>query len=151
MKNLILEIEKGVVERNVAQTTAYTGAKSEGGGGDGVYDRVATIEGDGGMVERFVRDACCTVAERLKEFVTTVNYAGESIRLSLEMSDAYDESMLPAARNGFESYLTACAIARWMRLAYPAKAPEWETEASWQLTELERNLYHRRKPRRRGR
>lgn len=150
MKKVVLELEKALIEQDVARTTAYTGAKNSCDGDSGsVYDRVATVNEDGELIARFVRDACFTVVEHLKEFVTGVNYSGDMIRLSLELSDSYDESMLTAARNSFASFLSATAIARWMRLAYPEKAAEWETEATWQLGELRRNVYHRRRPRRR--
>lgn len=67
MKKLILELEKSEVESDVAQATAYTGAKSASGAGAAeIFGRVATVDGDSCVVERFVRDACAVVAERLK-------------------------------------------------------------------------------------
>lgn len=151
MKKLILELEKSEVESDVAQATAYTGVKSASGAEAAeIFGRVATVDGDSCVVERFVRDACAVVAERLKEFVVSVNYAGSVVRLELSLSDAYDESMLPAARSSFRSFLAASATDRWMRLAYAEKAAEWEQEAVRQLAALERNLYHRRRPRRRS-
>lgn len=146
MKTLELTIRKTDLEDDVAQATSYTGAKDGSDPAGGVYDRVATIDGDSTLLGRFIEEACSTVAERLKDFVTGVEPADDAITLRIATSEAYDTSMIPAALRAFRAYVAATVTARWMRLAYPAKAPEWDAEADRALASLERNLYHRKKP-----
>lgn len=150
MKKIEFIVEKTTIEREIGESTAYAGAKSPARDEGDTFDRVATVDDDSGVLARYIAEACCAAAERLKQFVTGIDFLGDRIRLTLEVSGSYDDSMMSAAENAFGSYLSAYALSRWMRLALPEKAGEWEAEAMRLMSELERNLYHRRRPLRRG-
>ena len=147
MKKLEFDIEKSSIEEMIGEATAYAGAKSVSGEG-ATYERVATAEGDRRILERYLSDACAAAVERLRPFVVGVNFSGERVRMTLEVSGSYEDSMQPAAESAFRSYLAAWATGRWMRLTMPEKWEEWRSETDRLLNELERNLYHRRRPRR---
>jgi len=150
MIRLEFNVPKSRLEDAVAQNTAYTGAKaSMGADSDGCYQRVATVDEDGALLERFVGEAFMAAVERLKGFVAEASLADGAAHLVMEMSESYDTGMRGAAEAAFEAYLAAAATARWMRIAMPEKAAEWDAEKDRLLDELVRNLYHRRRPRRR--
>lgn len=151
MKTIILEVARSDIEGNVAQTTAYLGLKSPAEEERGtLLDRVATVEGDADMLSGFIAEGYATAVERLKGFVTDAVFSEEKVRLTLEVSGAYDDSVTPVMTTGFRSFLVASVMARWLRLSYPEKAEEWEKEAERHLSTMERNLYHRRRPSRKG-
>ncbi len=150
MKTIMLEVARSDIEEKVAQTTAYLGLKSPGEGERGeLLDRVATVDGDAAMLSGFIAEGYATAVERLKGFVADAVFSEDKMRLMLEVSGAYDDSVTPTLTTGFRSFLVATVMARWLRLSFPDKAEEWEKEAELRLSSVERNLYHRRRPTRR--
>lgn len=150
MKTIILEVARSDIEGKVAQTTAYLGWKSPGEEGRGeLLDRVATVDGDADMLSGFIAEGYASAVERLKGFVADAAFSEDNVRLMLEVSGAYDDSVTPTLATGFRSFLVATVMAGWLRLSFPDKAEEWEKEAQRLLFTMERNLYHRRRPTRR--
>lgn len=151
MKTIILEVARSDIEGKVAQTTAYLGWKSPGEEGRGeLLDRVATVDGDAAMLSGFIAEGYASAVERLKGFVADAAFSEDNVRLMLEVSGAYDDSVTPTLATGFRLFLVATVMARWLRLSFPDKAEEWEKEAQRLLFTMERNLYHRRRPCRRA-
>lgn len=151
MKTIILEVARSDIEGKVAQTTAYLGWKSPGEEGRGeLLDRVATVDGDAAMLSGFIAEGYASAVERLKGFVADAAFSEDNVRLMLEVSGAYDDSVTPTLATGFRSFLVATVMAGWLRLSFPDKAEEWEKEAQRLLFTMERNLYHRRRPCRRA-
>ena len=149
MKNIVLEVARSEIERQVADSTAYLGLKSPSSEERGeLVERVATIADDVRLVDGFVTDAYALLLERLKEFVAGSEVGEGEIRVILEVSEAYDEAMTPTIKKCFRGYVVSFVMARWLRLVYPDKASEWEAEAALHLSTMERNLYHRTKPKR---
>ncbi|MDE6142681.1 MAG: hypothetical protein K2F94_01240 [Muribaculaceae bacterium] len=147
MKNIVLEVARSDVEEMVAQSTAYLGFKSPGQADRGEWiDRVSMVDEDRTLLERFVSESFAMAVERLKEFVVDADCSGSRLRLTLEVSVAYDGSVTVAVSESFRSYLAASALGRWLRMSYPEKGAEFDAEAIAHLSTMERNLYHRRKP-----
>ena len=149
MKTIDLTIPRTSVESAVAEATAYTGAKAtDRDGQEAVFERVATADRDRNMIRRLVNEGFLEATERFRQFVTSSDFSGETLKVTMEVSDSYDTATTERARSTLESFLSAHATARWLRFAFPAKAEEWEKEAAERLSELEANLFHRPRPRR---
>lgn len=150
MKTIILTATKAEIMKKVGQTTAYAGVKEPSAGEDGrFYDRLATIEEDSPLLGRFLTAAFSEVLEQLKDFTVGSAVGDVTLELRLEVSEAYDDSLTPAVEESFRSFLAASVLRRWLQLAWPVRAAEWEQEAAGHLQSMARNLYHRSRPNRR--
>lgn len=153
MKNIALEVARSDIERKVEEATGYLGVKApvQGAGSarEDLVDRVSVIGSDRALLGSYIADTFTVIVERLKDFVSECEDGSEKITLTLEVSGSYDDSATAAVTRGIESALTAGVVARWLRMAYPDKAAEWEDESRKCLAAVERHLYHRIRPRRR--
>lgn len=149
MKTIILEIPVSEIEDRVSLATSYTGARRETDGSLGSeYLRIATVSEDSLLLSRFMADAVSNAADTLKDFLTETLFDGRMVRLSVEVSEGAGDGLAVALKDTFVQYLSAAATGRWMRLACPQFAEEWEEEAAKRLLEISRALCHRRAPRR---
>lgn len=149
MKTIVLEVARSDVEEKVAQSTVYLGLKTPVTDGRGdLIDRVATVDNDSFLLSGFIAEAYAEAVERLKGFVKDAELSDGGVRLVLEVSGAYDDAVTPTVATGFCSFLVAYVMSRWLRLSFPGKETEWDQEAEHRLTAMERNLYHRRRPKR---
>ncbi|MBD5358116.1 MAG: hypothetical protein HDR88_14155 [Bacteroides sp.] len=146
MKTIKIDIKRCDIDEELSKITAYTGAKSISGGGNEDFDRVATVEEDSAMLNRYWHNAAGILTEHLKEFVVSANTIGGEMVFTLEVSGAYDESLTPSVKEGMFAFVAASMAKNWFLLTYPEKAPEWEAETSRLLRETAIKLYHRRKP-----
>ena len=144
MKTITLTLSKRDIFNEIGKSTAYTGAKSDSDANNLLYDRVATVEEDCQLLERYCDVACSEFLEEIKEFVTEVDFSGESINLTLETSGFYDDSLTPSLQTDLFAYLVASISMRWFRITLP------EREAARMLEKALSKLYHRRKPERKS-
>lgn len=150
MKNIVIEVNRSDIEGRVAMYTSYAGAGAEDGESGGMhYAKLATVSEDSTLLSRFLGDACSRAVERLKAFITDTLYDGEKVRVCVELSSSFDDGVLATVRESFSQYLALFVTSRWMRLAGFAQAAEWDSEGARRLEEMERHMYHRRRPVRR--
>ena len=143
MKEIKIEIPKQAIMTEVALASSYAGAKSRE---TADFDTVATVKEDEAFLQRFWNDTCGEIASVLQEFVAVALFSGESLKLELELSGAYDEALTPSVEADIFSALSAGVTARWFRFTLPEKAPEWETRSRDLLERAHRKLCYRRKP-----
>lgn len=148
MKNIEFSYSRESLETAIGDATAYSGLKKEDDDNGATFRRVATVAEDGRLLGGFLSQACGTAADRLRGFVGDTSYDGRELRVSLEVSGSFRDEMKGRVESGFRDFVVAYATARWMRLAWSEKAPEWEREAERHLLEVERALCHRPAPKR---
>lgn len=148
MKIININIPRSEIDGELSEITAYAGAKSPSSDLDKDYDRIATVDEDAAMLNRYWHNAGNTLADRLKDFITGFHIDDDTIALTLEVSGAYDESLTPSAEGDLRSFVAAAMARAWFALTLPDRAAEWETECSRLLRDASRKLYHRRRPRR---
>lgn len=150
MKTITLTLRKRDIFNEIGKSTAYTGAKSDSDANNLLYDRVAIVEEDTQLLDRYCDIACSELLEEIKEFVTQVDFSGENIDLTLETSGFYDDSLTPSLQTDLFAYLVASISMRWFRITLPGRAAEQQTEAARMMEKALSKLYHRRKPTRRS-
>lgn len=154
MIDLFLHIRKSEVYTEVAKTTGYIGAKMQqegGSGNEGAYERISTTDENAEMLERFWVEACSSVTERFKPFLTSVSTnteegKEEAYGVQLEISSAFDASLAGSVETDLFSYFVASIVAKWNRLANKKEAAEYAGEADALMDGMLRKLYWRRKP-----
>lgn len=146
MKILNISIKKAEILEEVALAAAYSGAKTEAA--EGFFDRVATIEDDSGILSRFWTLICGRVADKLKNFITASEISGDSLSLTLELSGAYDDTLSPSVKSDLFSAMASGVTAKWFRITFPARAPEWEDQSAELLERALSKLCHRLPPQR---
>ena len=141
----IILLKTDVMDR-VAETTAYTGNKTETSDKAAFFERVATVTGDASILDRYWQDSCAALADSLRSFVREATFGKETFTMTLEVSNSYDLTLTPAAESGVLAIIAASITSRWFRITMPQRAEEWLKEARFQFSALLANLYHRKKP-----
>ena len=144
MKIFKINIAKVNILHNVALTTAYAAVKSVAS--REAFDKMATIDEDMEILNGFFSEVCSEIADNLKEFISAVAISGDKFELSLEVSGAFDESLIPSIESDAYAAVVAGITARWFRYSYPERAAEWDVENKQLLRRLLSKLCHRRKP-----
>lgn len=147
MAELTIEISKGAVYEEVAQTTSYTGAKMEGGD-DKIYDRIFTTEADRSQLERFWNESCVDVCEALKEFVREERNGKDSFSIFLGLSTSFDRALEPAMKKELFSFFVMNIVGKWYVFTNKKEAEGFLQSAVELLDGVKRKAYYRRRPRR---
>lgn len=148
MKTIDINIARSDIDNELSKITAYTGAKSFPECSQEELDRVATVDEDAALLDRFWLNAAGILAEHLKDFISAASTAEGNISFTLEVSGAYDDSLTPSLIEGATAFVAASMVRSWFAITFPGKTTEWEAECMRLLREISRKLYHRRKPER---
>lgn len=145
MKYIRFVINKRDIFDEVSQFTAYTGGKSSQADAD-FYNRVATIAEDSPLLDRYWRDACAMILERLRDFVTDSEIKNDSLFIELGVGNSFDEGDAAVIEDSLCSALSSSVTAAWFRITCPERKQEWEEETSKSTERLLSKLCHRKAP-----
>ncbi|MCH5228548.1 MAG: hypothetical protein J1F12_00955 [Muribaculaceae bacterium] len=144
MKTVNIDISKKDILEVVAINTAYTGAKNPGD--SSIFERVATISEDDEMLSRHWPVVFGSLSDKLRNFIVDSQYGADSFSISLELSGAFDEAMLPGVKNDLFSYVAAAMTSHWFLFSFPEKWEEWEKRGRELLDSAVAKLCVRRRP-----
>ena len=155
MKNVDIEIRKMEVYNEVAKTTGYTGAKMDGDAN--AYNRIFTTDADREMLERFWVECCNDATTEFKPFLLSVSgqEVGSGVKLyknytvKLELSESFDEALVPAMTTALFSYFVNAIASKWYEITNKAESDKYAANALGQMTGVKEKLYYRKKPKRR--
>ncbi|MDE6654214.1 MAG: hypothetical protein K2K37_07510 [Muribaculaceae bacterium] len=142
-----ITVELTSVFDRVARTTGYAGAKLLGSDAD-AYDRISTTEADEGMLRTLWRESRDRVCHALRHLIDSEGLEGDTYRMDLNLSEAFDVALIPSVAGSLEAYFVNAVIAGWMNLADKAKAAEYTAAASQMLSDLQQKVLCKRPPRR---
>lgn len=146
MKIIHISFNKTKIFENVSLASAYTGAKAETQ--QNIFDRVATISEDNELLEGFFIEMTGIVTDRLKEFVISTEKSDAEFNMTLEVSNAYDDSLSASIKEDLFAAVVKGVIARWFRVTFPEKTGEWWNDSETLLSRAFAKLCMRRKPKR---
>lgn len=155
MKEVEIVIKKMEVYNEVAKTTGYTGARMDGD--DNAYDRIFTTDADREMLERFWVESCNDATTEFKPFLLSVSVqeVGSGVSLDrnyearLELSESFDEALVPAMTTALFSYFVNAIASKWYEITNKAESDKYAASALGQMTGVREKLYFRKKPKRR--
>ena len=141
MRKVVITINKSDILDTVALNSAYISTDKEYSG-----ERVETIETDNSILTRFWSEMCGNVTEKLRNFIFTGTVNLESMKLELELSNAYDESLTPSVVNDLSAAMVAGVTAQWFQFRFHDRYEEWDNRSSQLLDRAFSKLCHRKKP-----
>lgn len=151
MKTVKIILDRPEILAEVKQNSAYAAARCPSESEEETirrFPRVAAADTDIPLLARYWEEAASAMTDRLKDYLRDASLKNGQLILELEVSGAFDESLLPGLQSSLGSYMAAGMTGRWFRITFPDRAEEYDQEASRLLTDAERRLCHRRAPRR---
>lgn len=144
MKEITLKIDKKKVYEEVAQTTAYTGAKMEGD--DNAYDRIFTTDHDKSQLERFWNESCVDVCAKLKKNLQSETNTSDGFTLGLSLSSSYDDALTASMEKELFSFFVMNIVAKWYTFTNKKEAGEYAVSAVSMLEGVHRKACFKKRP-----
>ena len=144
MKKISFSIAKSTILENVALNSAYAGAKADDN--TVVFDKVATIREDDTLLSNFFMEMCALLIDKLKAFIASSSLEDSRLDVTLELSNAFDESLSSSIIKDLSAAVSIGVTAHWFRYTLPARAGEWEKLADDCLSRAISKLCQRRRP-----
>jgi hypothetical protein len=143
MIDITLTVNKEKVYEEVAQTTSYTGAKMDD---EHAYERIFTTDEDKSMLERFWNESKNTVCNSLKKILLSEIEASEEYRLSLGLSNSFDEALTESMNRSLFSFFVMNITAKWYTFTNKEEATGYATEAATYIEDIMRKAFFKKKP-----
>lgn len=144
MTTVVLLIDKAKVYEEVAQTTAYTGAKMDGD--EKAYERISTIDGDQSQLERFWNESCVAVCETLKRYMQSETVTETTFTVTLGLSSAFDTTLQGSMAQELFSFFVMNITAKWYTFTNKKEAAEYGASALAFLEGVHRKACYKKKP-----
>lgn len=146
MKKIVLSLEKQSVYDEVGKTTSYAGAKKSDDAG--AYERIFTTDEDQLMLNRFWDESKTIVADSLKKVFFSENEFDGTYRLELEVSSAFDDSLLDSMQCSLFSFFVMNIVSKWYAFANNKDVESSTTSAVSMLEDIRRKAFYKKKPER---
>lgn len=141
-----LSVKQSEVFKEVAQTTAYTGAKMDDDAN--AYERVATVDEDQPELKRFWDESRAEIAKTFISMLVGEGMAedGDTYELVLNVSVAFDTALQPSMELGLFSYFVQSITAKWYVYANKKEASEFAGVGKNILEEVKEKAFFKKKP-----
>lgn len=144
MKQILIEISKNDIFKQVDLQSAYAGVKNSSD--SAFFQKVASVKEDRLLLEQFWMETCGKVTQTFKTFLLSYNSTPDNLTMTLETSGSYDENLSPSVKDDIFNACVAGVTAGWFQMVLPAKAEEYFQQCSTFLTRAFAKLCHRRRP-----
>lgn len=143
---ITLSISKKKVFKEVAQTTSYTGAKMDDD--KGAYARIATVDENEPELQRFWNESRAEVAQMFIRMLAREGMAddGDTYELVLNVSVAFDTSLLESMELGLFSYFVQNITGKWYVFTNKKEAGAFTDRGSALLEEVKEKAFFKKKP-----
>jgi hypothetical protein len=152
---ITLTISKEAVMKEVATTTAYTGAKMDADAT--ALDRISTVDEDENQLDRFW-DECRS--DLCQELIGMVTFEGEvsssedaqealvapQYELKLDVSKSFDDALLPSMKVSLFNYFVMGIAAKWYVYTNKQEAGDYADKAATLLDDIHRKAVYKKKP-----
>jgi len=141
---ITLSINKEEVMQEIAVTTAYTGGKMEGD--ENAMRRISTVDEDETHLERFWEESRTDICQELIGLVAYEGVRNHQYELRLNVSNSFDEALLPSMRLSLFSYFVHNMVAKWYIYTNKKEAGDYADKASTLLDDIHRKAVYKKKP-----
>lgn len=152
MKNIRLEVNKANVYEEIAELSAYVGAKKVGD--DNAFGRISITDNDRRLLERFWSESCSFVTDKLKRFfevsdVYNVSHGvelGRNYVVTLKVSRLFDNNIIPSIEASLFSYFINSIVVKWYSFTNKEDAEIYAHEAGVALQDVISKIFHKKRP-----
>ena len=144
MKEVQLSIDKAQVWNEVAKTAAYTGMKMQKD--DLAYERIALVDEDKEMLERFWAESKSLVADNLKRMLKSETEEDGEYTVALRLSNAFKEELVDSMRQSLLSFFVSNILAKWFIITNKEEAEVQAKAAEVSLEDVLRKAYYKKQP-----
>lgn len=156
MTTIEITVSKSRVMQEVAETTAYVGAKMpvQGEAPIDYYDRIFTTDEDRQMLERFWVEACNAADSALRHDLIfskpqTVHHGGDlnsDYEATLKVAVMWQDALTGAMNNTMYSFFVNSILGKWFIITNKEEAAAYATQAEGMLADVVRMTYQRKRP-----
>lgn len=143
--NITISFRQSEVFTEVARTTEYSGAKISD---EEAYERIATIDEDRGLLQRFWDETRAEVARELIRLLSTegMDTDGDTYTLQLEVSPAFDKALLPSMQLGLFSYFVQSIAAKWYVFTNKEESAAFANAGKKILDDVREKVFYKKPP-----
>lgn len=141
---ITLQISKTAVLNEVAQTTAYSGAKMDDD--EKAFDRIGVVDEDNTELQRFWDESRAEVAQTFIRMLASEGMNGDNYELKLNVSVSFDDSLLPSMVLGLFSYFVQSITAKWYVFTNKKEAGAFDERGNTLLQEVKEKAYYKKMP-----
>lgn len=143
MNEKTLTTDKNDVYEEVAKTTSYAGAKMDDAT---AYDKIFTTDADKEMLERFWQESKNTVCNVLKKQLVKEEETDGTYRLTLGLSAAFEDCLLPGMERSLRSFFVENIISKWFIFANKGEASVHAASAATHIEDIKRKALFKQRP-----
>lgn len=141
---ITLQINKPDVLKEVAQTTAYTGAKMDDDAN--ALDRISVVDEDNAELQRFWDESRAEVSQAFIRMLASEGMNGGNYELKLNVSVSFDNSLLPSMELGLFSYFVQSITAKWYVFTNKKESGAFADRGSALLQEVKEKAFYKKMP-----
>ena len=138
------KIDKAEALKEVRRLTAYIGSRKQGD--EGAYVRISATDSDADMLEQFWQAACSAVTEQLMHYAKSVEVSDEGYDVTMVMSELYDTNLNESIKSGLLGMIVNIIVSKWFKITSPDDEARYATDAAGYMADIERKIYHRKRP-----
>lgn len=120
-------ITKDTIYTEVKIKTAYEAEKS---GDKSLLERVATIDEDTEVLDRFWNEAKNGLCVALRRYLKTESEASGTYSVTLNLSGSFDTALWQTMTGDLESYFITSIVAKWLSFSLENKAKEYASASA---------------------
>lgn len=142
---ITISAKQAEVFKEVAQTTAYVGANIND---NDSYDKISTDDGDESILARFWNESKFILSSKLKRIYDSETDLDGTYKLSLNVSNSYQESFSEELNKSLFSFLVANIVSKWFKFVNKEEAAQYAVEAQGYLDDIARKAFYKQRPNR---
>ena len=143
-------IDKKAVLREVKRLTAFGGSRKKGE--EDAYERMSATDSDEGMLEHFWKAACSAATEQLMHYARSIENDVEGdnpcYEVVMEMPSLYDTELNDSIKDSLQNFFINIITSKWYKITSPDDEAKYAADALGYMQDVEKKIYHRKRPKR---
>lgn len=146
MIDITIKVGKTAIYDEVKKTTEYTASKSDE---QDAYNRIAAIDSDKALLDRFFNEAVADVTDIIKPFIVSIpstEQCTEEFSADLTLPNLFEKNLLESIESTITSYFTNYIVSQWYKFTNKKEAEDFKVLAESCIIDLRRKIYYRKSP-----
>lgn len=155
MIDITISIKKVTVYDEVKKTTEYTASKMSDD--QDAYKRIAAIDSDTILLDRFFNEAIADITDVIKPFIISIPSNGtdeDNNKISdvfefsadLQLPNLFEQYLLDSIESTITSYFVNYIVCQWYKFSNKKETQDFKILADNCIVDLRRKIYFRKSP-----